>query len=114
MGWDVEVSSQHGTWICRLAGLYDTPHDMEEIRWYLEVFSSNSWSPFETSRAASCHERLMSLARKLHVELEMINLQVPEQAHIEIHVIGESTDSAFCSYPWEILEDVSLFAPASK
>jgi hypothetical protein len=113
-GWDVEVSTQYSSSLCRLCQAFGTPSDLQEIRWYLEDFSSTNGSPFETSRAASCSKRLNELASGLYTQLELSGLRIPESAHVELHIVGLVNDPGFFSHPWEILEDVSLFSPASS
>jgi hypothetical protein len=113
-GWDVEVSTKYNSSLCRLSQAFGTPSDLQEIRWFLEDFSSNNGSPFETSRAASCSKRLSALAAGLYSQLELSELRIPDGAHVELHIVSLANDPAFFSHPWEILEDVSLFSPAAS
>jgi hypothetical protein len=113
-GWDVEVGTQYSSSLCRLSQAFGTSSDLQEIRWFLEDFSSNNGSPFETSRAASCSKRLSELAGGLYTQLELSRLHIPDNARVKFHIVGLDSDAGFFSYPWEILEDVNLLSPASS
>jgi hypothetical protein len=113
-GWDVEVSTRNSSSICRLSRGFGSPSDQKEIRWFLEDFASNNGSPFETSRAARCSTRLSSMAHLLYSQLELASLKIPDHANVELHVVSGSAESDFFSYPWEILEDITLLKSASN
>lgn len=112
-GWDVEVSTTDRSSLCRLSQAFGTASDLQEIRWFLEDFSSNNGSPFETVRAAACSKRLNALAAGLHSQLELSELRIPDGAHVELRINSLVDDPAFFSHPWEILEDAYLFSPAA-
>jgi len=113
-GWDVQVSSKDRTLIRRLSRSFRSPSDQEEIRWFLEDFASNNGSPFETSRAARCSKRLGAMASLIYSELELVSLEIPDHANVELHIVSRSDESDFFAYPWEILEDITLLKPASN
>ena len=108
--WDVDIiRSDQLVTRCRLQSPLETSDSAEELRWYLEDFTSDYGSPFEDDRAKSCRQTLRSYGECLHSSLNLSLVETDEAAALVLDIVARSPQSGFHTIHWEILEDPGLW-----